>query len=124
MIYFVYPTGRDFMDYPEPKGKFVLNILTTNFVISWIKKNLSSVDIYLKYDNEGRIYFNSRKSRDFFADYLENHFFMTFCNYVGRPNNCYFCGGESFIKCSNSKFKLKYILLCSDCDKKLSRLLK
>lgn len=124
MIYFVYPLGGDFKDYPEPKGKFVLSILSISTVILWIRKYLRSVDIYLKYDNEGKIYFNSKKARDFFADYLEDRFFMTFCNYDGRPNECYFCGGKACIKSHNSRFKLKYILLCFNCDRKLSRLLK
>lgn len=57
MIYFVSPLGCDFMDYPDPKEKFVLSIMSPNSVIFWIKKNLSFVDVYLKYDNEGKIYF-------------------------------------------------------------------
>lgn len=124
MIYYIYPHGVDLMDYPEPNGKFVLSFQTTDGAVKFFQSMLKSVDIYLKYSNVGKIYFNSRKARDFFADYLEEEFFMTFCNYEGRPNQCYFCGRESCIKCSNSKFKLKYILLCLDCDKKLSRLLK
>ena len=112
------------MDYPEPKGKFVLSFLTTDGAVKFFQSMLKSVDIYLKYSNEGKIYFNSRKSRDFFADYLEEEFFMTFCGYDGRPDNCYFCGGKSYIKLSDSKFKIKSILLCHECENKLSRLLK
>lgn len=124
MIYFVRPEGEDFKNYPEPNGKFVLSFQTTDDAVYFFQDKFKSADIYLKYSNVGKIYFNSRKARDFAADYLEDEFFMTFCNYEGRPNQCYFCGRDSYIKYSNSKFKLKSILLCWDCDKKLSRLLK
>lgn len=112
------------MDYPEPKGKFVLSFLTIDGAIKFIQSMLKSVDIYLKYSNEGKIYFNSRKARDFFADYLENEFFMTFCNYDGRENECYFCGCKATIKYSDSRFKIKSILICNDCETKLRRLLR
>lgn len=111
-------------NYPEKKDKFILNILTTDSSIYAIQKIIKTADIYLKYTNEGKIYFNSRKARDFFADYLEDNFFMTFCGYEGRPDNCYFCGGKCTIKYSNSKFKIKSILLCNDCHSKLNRLLR
>ena len=111
-------------DYPEKKDKFVLYILTTDSAIYAIQKIIKTANIYLKYSDEGRIYFNSRKARDFFADYLEDRFFMTFCGYEGRPDNCYFCGGKSTIKRRDSRFKIKSILLCNDCDSKLTRVLK
>lgn len=111
-------------DYPEKKDKFVLDILTNDSAVYSIQKIIKTADIYLKYSNEGKIYFNSRKARDFFAEYLEDNFFMTFCGYEGRNNNCYFCGGISIIKYSDSRFKTKPILLCFDCHSKLTRLLK
>lgn len=88
------------------------------------KKIIKTANIYLKYSNEGKIYFNSRKARDFFSDYLEDRFFMTFCGYEGRPDNCYFCGGKSTIKRRDSRFKIKSILLCDYCDSQLTRVLK
>ena len=75
MIYNIYPHGGDLMDYPEPNGKFVLSFQTIDGAVKFFQSMLKSVDIYLKYSNVGKIYFNSRKARDFFADYLEEEFF-------------------------------------------------
>ena len=123
MIYFVRPMGGDYIDYPKKENKFTLTILTTRCVINWIDKNLKSVDIYLKYDSEGKIYFNSMKARDFFAEYLEKEFFMTFCSYEGRNTECYFCRQKSVLRLSHSKLK-KHIFLCPICESRLQDILK
>lgn len=98
MVIYIEPCGCN-----EPikeNGLFFLTILTTNSVIYELNKKMPTLIFQIKYTDpcEGKIFFHSEKARDFFAEYLEEKYFMTFTNYPGRNTNCRICGARSTIK--------------------------
>lgn len=106
-------------------GKYYLTILCPDSVIPQINKILRHDRIWVKRTNPTKaiIEMNSKKALIFFADYFENKFFMTFCNYEFRDEDCFFCGKQVTVKFDWDKLKHP-IRLCSNCYHNLKGIIK
>lgn len=96
-----------------------LIIICPDVVIREIEKKFNFM-VVIKHTNpfEGSILFHSKKARDFFADYLENKYFMTSTGYNGRLYVCCKCGYKSenaseFIKVVKNDIGKDYCIKCT-----------
>ncbi|MBR4151737.1 MAG: hypothetical protein IKT98_02120 [Selenomonadaceae bacterium] len=111
-----------YKEWPETNGHYVLTILCPDYVVKEINDLIKDSVFYIQNTGptEGKIYFNSVRARNFFAEYLENQFFMTFCSYEGRPDNCEICTlNRCYCKYKvTENGKTIRFRVCPDCDRK------